>query len=61
MSLPYWFLTLLTAAVAVLLNIKRVRQFSLKHAFVAFTLVAVTLGLGIFATNFTTQFLWQIW
>ena len=60
-SLPYWFLTLLTATAAVFLNAKGLCRFGLKHAFFAITLVAVTLGLGIFATKSTTQFLWHIW
>jgi hypothetical protein len=60
-SLPYWFLTLLTATAAVFLNAKRFRRFDLKRAFFAITLVAVTLGLGMFATKSTTQFLWHIW
>jgi hypothetical protein len=60
-SLPYWFLTLLTAVVAVLLNAKQLRRFGLRQLFVACTLVAVTLGLGIFATKSTTEFMWLIW
>src|SRR3954451_23946693 len=43
-SLPYWFLTLFTAAAAILLNAKHLRRFTLKHLFVASTLVAVTLS-----------------
>jgi len=60
-SLPYWFLTSLTAAVALPLNATHLRRFGLRHLFVAFTLVATTLGLGLFATKSTTQFLWLIW
>jgi hypothetical protein len=60
-SLPYWFLTLLTAAVAIVPNAKHLRHFTLKHLFAASTIVAVTLGLGILATKSTSEFMWLIW
>lgn len=60
-SLPYWFLTLLTAAVAILPNARCLRHFGLKHLFAASTLVAVTLSIGIVATKSATEFMWLVW
>lgn len=47
LAVPFWFLTLLTAAAGTLLWMQRPYRFTLRGALVATTLVAWVLGLGV--------------
>lgn len=50
-AIPFWFLTLLTAAAGMLLWKDRPYRFTLRGAFVATTFVAVVLGAGVTLTR----------
>lgn len=47
LAVPFWFLTLLTAAAGTLLWMQRPYRFTLRGALVVTTLVAVVLGMGV--------------
>ena len=46
-AIPFWFLTLLTAAVGTMLWMQRPYRFTLRGALVATTFIAVVLGMGV--------------
>lgn len=46
-AVPFWFLTLLTAAAGTLLWMKRPYRFTLRGALVATTFITVVLGMGV--------------
>ncbi|MBL9165913.1 MAG: hypothetical protein JNL18_24530 [Planctomycetaceae bacterium] len=47
LAVPFWFLTLLTAAAGTLFWMQRPYRFTLRGALVATTLIAVVLGIGV--------------
>ena len=58
--LPYWLITLLIGATAVVLGAAPRWRFSLKHWLIAATLLALVLGVSIFATRSTDEFYWRL-
>jgi hypothetical protein len=48
LSLPYWFLTVVSASLAALFAFKRTWRFTIRTLLIATTLIALALGLGVY-------------